>query len=384
MERKSPYVLVGAAMILFIASIAGFVIWKLRAGDRTAYAYYDILFSGEVQGLTNDSPVFYRGLRVGRVTNIALTSRTDTQRGTGRQRPAEKIEVTVAVDWSIDIRERSYAVFEKPFIAGAPYIQIVGRLDVDQIKPKKKLGEKPYPEIREGASFLQATTSSAQELLAKANTTVDKLNELLSPDNIAMVTETLHSISTVAAGIAKQDSAIQTTLSELPVTVAELRKTFDKVNSLTESLGQIALELGPQDDATKKALAGKAPGEIRKTFDKINTLTDSLGQIVVELGPQDEATKKALAGKAPGEIRKVLAEARAAFASIDTAAGQLGKLVAENKGSIKQFSESGLTELSLTIRELRQLTANLNVIATRLERDPAGFVFSGKQGYTPK
>ena len=32
----------------------------------------------------------------------------------------------------------------------------------------------------------------------------------------------------------------------------------------------------------------------------------------------------------------------------------------------------------------RQLTANLNVIATRLERDPAGFVFSGKQGYTPK
>ena len=36
------------------------------------------------------------------------------------------------------------------------------------------------------------------------------------------------------------------------------------------------------------------------------------------------------------------------------------------------------------IRELRQLTANLNIIATKLERDPAGFVFSGKQGYTPK
>lgn len=59
----------------------------------------------------------------------------------------EKIEVTVAVDWSIDIRDRSYAVFEKPFIAGAPFIQIVGRLDVDQVKPKKKLGDKPYPEV---------------------------------------------------------------------------------------------------------------------------------------------------------------------------------------------------------------------------------------------
>ena len=121
-------------MILFVAAVAGFVIWKLRAGDRTAYAYYVILFSGDVQGLTNDSPVFYRGLRVGRVHNIQLTSRVDTQRATGRERLSEKIEVTVAVDWAIDIRERSYAVFEKPFIAGSPYIQIVGRLDVDEIK----------------------------------------------------------------------------------------------------------------------------------------------------------------------------------------------------------------------------------------------------------
>ena len=39
MDRKSPYVLVGAAMILFIASIVGFVVWKLRAGDQTAYAF---------------------------------------------------------------------------------------------------------------------------------------------------------------------------------------------------------------------------------------------------------------------------------------------------------------------------------------------------------
>ena len=119
METRSPYVLIGAAMMLFIAAVVGFVIWKLRAGDQTSYAYYVILFSGDVQGLTVDSPVFYRGLRVGRVHSIELTARNDIQRSTGRERLSEKIEVTVAVDWNIDIRERSYAVFEKPFIAGA-------------------------------------------------------------------------------------------------------------------------------------------------------------------------------------------------------------------------------------------------------------------------
>ncbi len=344
MEKRSPYVLIGAAVMLFIAAVVGFVIWKLRAGDQTSYAYYVILFSGDVQGLTQDSPVYYRGLRVGRVADISLTSRVDTQRSTGRERLSEKIQVTVAVESQIDIRERSYAVFEKPFIAGAAYIQIVGRVDVDTIKPKKKLGDKPYPEIREGASFLQVTSTSAQELLSKAGTTVDRLNELLNPDNIQSIGESLRSLNTSLAGLAKQDSAIQQTLAELPGAVAEFNKTFSKLNDAADRLSLIAMELGPQDAESRKALAGREPSDLRKT----------------------------------------LIEARQAMANIDGAALQLNKPVADSKGGIRQFSENGLVELSYAIRELRQLTSNLNLIATKIERDPANFLFTGKQGYSPK
>jgi phospholipid/cholesterol/gamma-HCH transport system substrate-binding protein len=344
MEKRSPYVLIGAAVMLFIAAVTGFVIWKLRAGDQTSYAYYVILFSGDVQGLTPDSPVYYRGLRVGRVHDIALTSRVDVQRSTGRERLSEKIQVTVAVDSHIDIRERSYAVFEKPFIAGAAYVQIVGRVDVDQIKPKKKLNDKPYPEIREGASFLQVTSTSAQELLSKAGTTVDRLNELLNPDNIQTFSDSLRSLNTTLAGVAKQDANIQKTLAELPGALGEFKATFTKLNDVADRLNLVAMELGPQDAETRKALAGKEPSDLRKT----------------------------------------LVEARQAMANIDSAAGQLGKLINDSKGGIRQFSENGLVELSYAIRELRQLTSNLNIIATKIERDPANFLFTGKQGYTPK
>jgi len=344
MENKSPYALIGAAVLLFLAGTLGFIVWKLRAGDDTSYAYYTILFGGEVQGLTKDSPVFYRGLRVGRVQDVRLTSRPEIQRSTGRERLAEKIEVTVAVDATIDIRERSYAVFERPFIAGAAFIQIVGRLEVDEIKPKKRQADRPYPEIREGASFLQATSMSAQELLGKTGTAVDRLNELLSPDNLAAVSETLRSVSALSVGLAKQDGALQATVAELP----ELLRDF------------------------------------RKSMDKINGLADGLGLLFAELGPQDEATRKAHAGKTPSELRQTITDARTALANINSTAQQLNRLVAESKAPVKQFSESGLTELALAVRELRQLTANLNVIATKLERDPAAFVFSGKQGYQPK
>ncbi|MBN9490891.1 MAG: MCE family protein [Alphaproteobacteria bacterium] len=344
MENRSPYVLIGAAMILFIVSLVGFVVWKLREGDQTSYAYYVILFSGDVQGLGVDSPVYYRGLRVGRVQDIELTSRRDLQRSTGRERLSEKIEVTVAVDSHIDIRERSYAVFEKPFVAGAAYIQIVGRLESDEVKPKKRLGDKPYPEIREGASFLQATSTSAQELLTKASVTVDRLNALLSEENIASLSDSLRNLSTVTGSLAKQDAAIQSALSQLPGAVADIHQTFDKLNKLSDSLSLMAMELGPQDAATRKALAGKNRGELAKTID----------------------------------------EARGALANVNGAANELNKLLAASRQPMQQFSQTGLAELSLTLRELRELTANLNIIATKLERDPAGFVFSGKQGYTPK
>src|SRR5215475_4165349 len=344
MEKRSPYVLIGAAVMRFVAALVGFVIWKLRAGDQTSYAYYVILFSGDVQGLTVDSPVYYRGLRVGRVHDIGLTSRVDVQRSTGRERLSEKIQVTVAVDSHIDIRERSYAVFEKPFIAGASYVQIVGRVDSDQIKPKKKLGERPYPEIREGASFLQVTSTSAQELLSKAGTTVDRLNELLNPDNLAAVSNTLKSLDTALAGIAKQDKAIQATLAELPGAVSEFNQTFTKLNAAAHSLNLLAMELGPQDANTKKALAGKEPSDLKKT----------------------------------------IVEARNALTQFDAASTQLNQLISGSRAPIQQFSENGLVELSYAVRELRQLTASLNVIAAKIERDPAGFIFSGKQGYTPK
>ena len=161
--------------------------------------------------------------------------------------------------------------------------------------PRRRLGQTPYPEIREGASFLQATSTSAQELLTKAGVTVDRLNELLSPDNVGAVSDTLRNLSTTTTGLAKQDAAIQATLAELPGAVAEFRKTFDKLNGVAESLNLIALEVGPQDEATRKALAGKDPGE----------------------------------------LRKALAEARKAFANIDGAANQLGKLVTDNKAPIR-------------------------------------------------
>ena len=345
MEKSSPYVLIGAAVMLFVAALVGFVIWKLRAGDQTSYAYYVILFSGDVQGLTADLPVYYRGLRVGRVADISLTSRIDVQRSTGRERLSEKIQVTVAVDSHIDIRERSYAVFEKPFIAGAAFVQIVGRVDVDQIKPKKKLGDKPYPEIREGASFLQVTSTSAQELLSQGRH---------------------HGRPAERAAQSRQHPGGQRFAAQ------------------------------PQHHAGRHRQAGRRhPGDAGRAAGRGRRVQQDLRQaqyagrhaqpVAMEIGPQDAETKKALAGKEPSELRKTLAEARTALDEHRRRRGPAQQADRRQQGPHPSSSpRTAWSSYRYAIRELRQLTSNLNIIATKLERDPANFVFSGKQGYTPK
>ena len=70
--------------------------------------------------------------------------------------------------------------------------------------------------------------------------------------------------------------------------------------------------------------------------------------------------------------------------NINGAADSVNKLLGDNRAPLRQFTEQSLGEFSQMIRELRALAANLNVIVTRIERDPTGFIFGGKQGYTPK
>lgn len=343
MENRAHFVFIGAAVIAFVVALAAFIVWKLNSGTQEDLAYYRIYFDGDVQGLTNDSAVFYRGIRVGRVTDIAIGERKVMQ-ADGTEREVEKVVVTLALDYKQPIREQSYAVFERPLIAGQAYIQIVGGPDSAPIMPRKRAGREPYPEIAPGTTFIQATVSTAQEVLAKISTTVDRLNTVLSEDNVKAINQTLQGLSVFGATLQKNNPDIQRAIAELPQALAQVRETMGTLQQVGKSADLMLADLGPQDAETRAKLANMQPSEIRRT----------------------------------------LTEVRSAVTSINRAADGMNKLLVENRAPLRQFSEEGLSEFVQTIRELRALTANLNIITTRIERDPTGFIFGGKQGYTPK
>ena len=288
MENRSPYVLVGAAVVAFVLAITGFVIWKLRAGGQQQLAYYEILFSGDVQGLTQDSTVFYRGIRVGRVHAISLRTRTEAPLRGGTPRPVERISVVIALDPAINIHERATAILERPLVSGAAFIQIVARPEEGgDVKPKKGMGQTPYPEIREGSSLFQSATMNAQELIAKAGQIADRINEALGPDTVKAFNQIMANVAELSGMLARTEPAFTKTVNELPETLAQLRQTLDRFSAMSARAELIRTELGPQDEASTRALAGRTPSELkqavtqlREALVNINAVAGSLNRTV--------------------------------------------------------------------------------------------------------
>lgn len=355
MEHRSPYVAIGAAVLVFVLAAVGFVAWKLRTGNEEKLAYYRILFDEDVQGLTRDSPVYYRGLRVGRVQDIKLVrlpaDLSDAERAQspdkGARRMVERISVIIGIERTIEVRSTARAVFERPLITGAAYIQIVaasGPVRDETALPKRQLDEQPFPEITPMPSTLASTTQSAQELFAKASALIDRINVALSADAVTAFNDSLKNLSTLTGALARNEGNVDKALTELPKAIGEMRLTLEKFTRAADTINQIATEIGPQDDATRKALAGKTPSEVRRTLTSLRDAVDG----------------------------------------INGTTASLNKMIADNRGPVRQFTEQGLVELNATIRELKALSANLNAISTRLERDPANYLFGSKQGYQPK
>ncbi len=76
---------------------------------------------------------------------------------------------------------------------------------------------------------------------------------------------------------------------------------------------------------------------------------------------------------------KGVRELQATAQSFRKLGDELEKMVVENRGSIREFSQGGLFEMAQFFIEARSLVASLSRISSQLERDPARFLFGDQQ-----
>jgi len=300
MDRDANYVAVGAFVLLLLAMAAGFVLWYSETGDRRSYQRYEIYFDGSVFGLSQGGSVRYLGVAIGRVTRIELDPRD-----------ASRVRIVADISEDTPIEEDTVARLALQGVTGLLFIDLK---PADPGKPREQpVPSIQYPVIPSERSDFDVFVSSLPDAVAKASETLNRLNAMLSDQNIKALTDALNSIEAAAA--------------QLPGTMEETRRLVVELQSAAVEMRGAATDV------------------------------------------------RVLAADAGPELRTAIRRLGAAAESAATMTARLDRLVADNEDSVSRFADEGLTEIQVLVRDLREASQAIEQLGRQLEADPSQLLY---------
>ncbi len=301
METKANYVLIGAFTILITLFILMFALWAAKYSSDREWQDYSVVFNEPVTGLTEGSSVLYNGISVGTVKQLRLAA-NDPRRVSARLRLYSDAPVKV------DTR----AKIATPSLTGSPIIQLTGG------SPNAKLLREVDPSE---APVIKTEPSALQNIQDTANKLVQRVDTLVSDENIARIATSLQSIQDVTGTVAAERAQIAMLL-----------------RGLKQNSDQLAVAINSTNGAIN--------GVNRNLVEQLPALTARLDGTLLRL--QD-------------------------------ATGNANSLLAENRGPIREFTQDGLAQIGPTMKELRATAREVRILVDNLNESPVGFI-RGRNG----
>jgi len=245
MERNANYALVGFISLGLFVGLVVFVVWLARISFSDSYSTYQVVFMGPISGLSDGGEVHFNGIKVGEVSKIGLDK--DDPR---------KVVAVVRVTSDVPIRTDSYATLEPLGITGVTYIQITaGTASKPLLKNVTPAGQVPI--ISSKASALSGLLEGGGTVLNAAVESLNRVNRILSDDNIKSFSSTLNNIQDVTAEIRKRKELISDadqSLKDIDQTAQSIKQLSDSSNNLVNTDGKHALkEASDAADQIKQA-----------------------------------------------------------------------------------------------------------------------------------
>jgi phospholipid/cholesterol/gamma-HCH transport system substrate-binding protein len=255
MERNANYALVGFVSLgLFLAMVV-FIVWLARVSLAHEYTDYDVVFVGPINGLSQGGEVHFNGIKVGEVTKIGL-DKSDPH----------KVVAVARVTSDVPIRTDSYATLEFLGITGVTYIQITaGTASQPLLKEATPPGQVPV--IQSRVSALSGLLEGGGTVLNTAVESLQRVNRVLSDDNIKAFTTSLNNIEDVTAELKTRKALIadaDQSLQDIDKAAVSIRQLSDNANQLVSGDGKRALHEAADAADQIKAMAGDARGLVDK------------------------------------------------------------------------------------------------------------------------
>ena len=309
METKANYVLIGAATIVGTLLILLFATW-ITTGDLRRGSYeYDVVFDDPVRGLSEGGEVRFNGIKVGEVQTLRLD----------REDP-NKVVAHIRIDAQTPVRTDSVAQLNFMGITGVTFIQILAG---DPKKPLLTPVNGVTPQIFTSRTLVDELFQGGQDLLGVSGDTIKKINELLSEENLAHLTQTLASIDRVATKIAEDDGL---------------------VDSATAALKTINTAAASLDSAAKSV--DQALASISKD---VNSVTGDASEMLAQLDP-------------------VLKDARTAMSNVNGVVTQINT-------NLTPSANAAIQNIGHAASDIQSMMIRLQGLLAQIEQDPSRFVY---------
>ena len=295
MEIRANYVLIGVFSIVCVFAAFLFVLLLAKQQFDLEYSYYEILFDGDVSGLSVGAEVRYNGISVGEVRTIKL-----------HPEDPGKVSVVIQVSADTPVREDSVAYLEAQLLTGVSIVQISGG-SPDSPALVAKPGQR-YAIIQSGKSSLQELFTGAPDLIAKANILVERLADIVDTENRESISKTLKNVEVLTSAFADNSE-------ELEAMLKNLSAASEDIASLTEQLDTLAKTANDILDEDARVLISEASQAARN----FSTLAENLDDVVVE--NEDAIADFSQQGLA--QLGRLVTEARQLVSTLDRVATRI-------------------------------------------------------------
>ena len=296
METRANYVLIGAFTLVASIALLGFALWAAKYSSDRSWNEFDVIFREPVTGLSEGSSVQYNGIAVGTVDNLQLAPEDPRQ-----------VIARLRLQANAPVKTDTRARMSMTSLTGSPIIQLTGG------SPEAPL---LVSEDRDQVAVIQTEASALQNISDTANRLVERLDRVLSEENVARIANTLENIEGMTGSVAGQREDLAAIIVNARTASEQLEQTLTTTNRAMTNFD-------------------------RELVQKLPTLVASL-----------EST----------------------LARMDSAAGGADTILNENRAAISSFANDGLSQLGPTLGELRSLVRDLRRISDRLDANPARYL----------
>jgi phospholipid/cholesterol/gamma-HCH transport system substrate-binding protein len=333
METRASHLLIGTFVLGMVAAAFGFIMWLAKVEIDREFDHYNIVFEGSVSGLSPAGQVRYNGVPVGVVQTIAIDP----------DNPGQVI-VGVEVASSTPVKEDSVAVLEMQGITGVSYVQLSGGSPESPALMRKSGQDRAV--ILSKPSQIDQLFSGAPELINRFIKLVGEATKVFDEDNRKAISEILASAQEITGTVSGRSDELDGILRDFAKTSGELQGAVTSANQLLQALDEDA---GRLTDSAEVSLA-----MLRGTLSSLdNTMETS--------------------------VQPMLGQTKTTATSIEKLADQVNLLVSDNNEALTGFFGEGLFEFTRLVTEMRLLVDNLNRVTSRIESDPAQFLFGNSQ-----